>query len=373
MKFDPILTKAARLSKRGRYGEAIQILEPEVVRYHDSFRYYYILGVSCLYAGDYGGAFTYFKRARDIKMREPSVLLGLAILFLRRGETDRAVDLYLEVQEVDPKNRQARRALETIRRYGDPETLQSWLESGKLKKLFPPLPDAPLSWDQIAIPAAGILILGAIAISLVSVIGQKTGKRSERSGFSATALVREEQSEPVQIGGSYRYILTRKQVLDTYEKARTLFTEYRDEAAKVEINLLLESNASESIKNKARLLLSYTNTPGFDSLKDRFAYSSVAADPYLYRGCYVIWRGMATNLDSLENLTSFDLLVGYDTRSTLEGIVPVVFDFSVPVDLERPLEVLGQVVPAAAGDGLGPAVRLEAIALHQSGSLRNGR
>jgi hypothetical protein len=61
---------------------------------------------------------------------------------------------------------------------------------------------------------------------------------------------------------------------------------------------------------------------------------------------------------------SFDLLVGYDTRKVLEGIVPVNFDFSETVDPERPLEVLGRIVPISASGGEG--VRLEGVALHQA-------
>jgi hypothetical protein len=64
-------------------------------------------------------------------------------------------------------------------------------------------------------------------------------------------------------------------------------------------------------------------------------------------------------------------LVGYDTRSALEGIVPVEFDFSIPVDLERPLEILGKVIPASSAaersGNQGMGIILEGIAIHQSG------
>ncbi len=366
IKLDPILTKAARLTKRRQYGAAIQMLEPEVVRYHDSFRYYYILGVSCLYVGDFSGAFTYFKRARDIKMRDPSVLLGMAVLYLRRGETARAIDFYLEVQELDPENVQARRALDIIRKHGDPESLTIWIESGKLNKLYPPLPRVPLSWDQVLIPAAGVVVIISLGLGIFFKL-QNPGT-PERSGFDLTSLEREDRAEPVQVGGSYRYVLTRQQVLDTYEKARKLFTERRDEACKVELNRILESNASESIKNKARVLISYTDVPGFDTLKDRYSYSGVYREPWLYRDCYVIWRGMAANVNMPEKGTTFQLLVGYDTKSALEGIVPVEFDISIPVDLERPLEVLGKVIPASSSESQGMGIILEGIAIHQSGN-----
>ncbi len=363
-KLDPILTKAARFLKRGQYGAAIQILEPEVVRYHDSFRYYYILALSCLYIGDFSGAFTYFKRARDIKMRDPSVLLGMAVLYLRRGETARAIDFYLEVQELDPENAKARRALGIIKKHGDPEHLEEWIAGGRLTKLYPPLPKVPLSADQIIIPVAGLLVLAALGFGIFFKLNNPGVPK--RSGFDLANLESEDRAEPVEVGGLYRYVLTRQQVLDGYEKALKLFTDRRDEASKVELNRLLESNASESIKNKARILISYTDVPGFDNLKDRYSYSEVYREPWLYRDCYVIWRGMAANVALLEKGTSFQLLVGFDTRSALEGIVPVEFDISVPVELDRPLEILGKVVPASGNGSQGQGIILEGIAVHQS-------
>jgi tetratricopeptide (TPR) repeat protein len=370
MKLDPVLTRAARLARRRKYGEAIDTLLPEVVRYHDSFRYHYIMGVCCLYSGDFSGAFDYFKRARDIKMRDPPVLLGLAALFLRRGQTDRALDLYLEVQDLDRDNRTARRALGILRKYGG-EELSDWMDAGKLSRLYPPLPRTASSWNRIVLPLAGILAALIVAGGILARSRYGAADRSQRGGLESSALEREERNSPVETGGSYRYILTRKQVLDTYAEGRERFAEGRDEAAKAALNRILESNASEPVKTKARILLSYTEIPGFDTLKDRYSYQEVKADPPLYRDCYVIWRGMAANVEQLDRGVLLDLLVGYDTRTTLLGTVPVRFDISVAVDPERPLEILGRVIPVlSAGE---ESLRLEGIAVHQAASLGSGR
>jgi tetratricopeptide (TPR) repeat protein len=368
MKLDPILTRAARLARRRKYGEAIDTLLPEVVRYHDSFRYHYIMGACCLHSGDFSGAFDYFKRARDIKMRDPLVLLGLAALFLRRGQTDRALDLYLEVQDLDRNNSTVRRALGVIRKYSG-EDLSDWVDSGKLPRLYPPLPRAAPSWNRIILLLAGFLAAFIIAGGIVA--GDRAANRSPRNGLELSVLEREERNNPVETGGSYRYILSRKQVLDAYAEGRKRFAEGRDEAAKLALNRVLESNASEPVKNKARLLLSYTEPPGFDTLKDRYSYQEVRADPFLYRDCYVLWRGMAANVEQLDQGVLLDFLVGYDTRTTLLGTVPVRFAVSVAVDPERPLEILGRIIPeVSAGQ---EHIRLEGIAVHQAASLESGR
>jgi hypothetical protein len=290
----------------------------------------------------------------------------MALLFLRRGEISRAVDLYLEIQDVDPENPRAREALNIIRKYGDPDTIKGMLESGRLKKIFPPLPGVPFSPARILLPFAALLAVSVAAFVIIAAANGAFRKTPSRGGAEETLLEKSETSQPVQTGGSYRYVLTSRQVLDNYEKARRLFLDYRDEAAKVELNRLIESNASEGIKNKARLLMGYTNTPGFDTLKDRYSYAEVSVDPILYRDCFVIWRGMAANLDSQEQSSSFDLLVGYDTRSAMEGIVPVHFSFAVSLTTAQPLEVLGRVVPASGSGDSRIIIRLEGTAIHQA-------
>ncbi|GAB1482812.1 hypothetical protein MASR2M78_16280 [Treponema sp.] len=367
MKDDPILTKASDFASRRRFDDAIRLLEPEVVRYHDSFRYYYILGLSCLWAGDSGGALTYFRRAREIKMRESGVLLGLAALHLRRGETDKALDLYLDILDKDPKNKKASRALEVVRKNGDSEALSSYLETGKLRHLYPPLPRRSTKPLAILLGSAVLLAVASLSALLVKgIIPSPFAAKYTRTFLESSSLSTDERSAPVHIGGSYRYVLSAQEVIASYETAQRLFQAFRDEAAKVELNRILESNASASVKVRARTLIAYAVVPGFDTLKDRFSYATVIKEPLLYRDCHIIWRGMAANLKLGEKSTSFDLLVGYDTQSSLEGIVPVRFDFALSVDQERPLEVLARVLPSSSSSN--PLV-LQGLALHQAATL----
>jgi tetratricopeptide (TPR) repeat protein len=377
MRLDPILTKAIRLARRRNFEGAIKTLEVEGAnRYHGIFRYYYILAVSCLHIKDFNGALEYFRLARKVKAKEPQALLGLGVLYLRRGETVEALDYYLEVQDLDPKNRIASRALKIIRKYGGQERLSDWLESGELHKLYPPLPKLPLGprhfFLSLTVLFGILLILGFFLIQFrVIELPSFLPVRESRAGMTVTALEREDRERPVETGGSYRYILTRSQVLEIYDRALSLFTEKRDEAARYNLNRLLESNASEGIKNKCRLISSYLETPGFDTFKrrDNFSYSEVIRDPFLYRDCHVIWQGMATNVENLPGQTVFDFLVGYETRRTMEGIVRVVFEQAAAINPEKPLEVLGRIVPVSGEGSANFNIELRVVAIHQSGLL----
>jgi hypothetical protein len=369
MKLDPILTRASRLARSGKYETAIRTLEPEVNRYHGSFYYYYILGSSCLRTGDFGGALTYFRLAHETKMREPLAILGLAVLFLRRGETERAVDFYLDILETDHNNRIARKAMKVIRRQAGTDNFSSWLETGKLPSLYPPIPFPGFSVKEIMGACAVLLAVCLLTLGClirVKVLPNPFIAKSSREGASAFTLSREERMAPVQTGGSYRYELSRIQVVDTYEKAHSQFTAFRDEAARINLNRILESNAAEEIKNRARIIISYMEPPGFDTFKrgDNVSYGDAEKDPLLYNEVHVIWKGMASNILSNDSGTSFDFLVGYDTRKVLEGIVPVVFRYAVPLNPEQPVEVLGRILPDPNG-----TIRLEGIAIYQSGNL----
>ncbi len=361
-KEDPVLGKATRLIARHRWGDAISLLEPEIIRYRDSFKYYYILGYACLRSGDWGGSSTYFKRASEIRMRDPDVLFAMAAGFLRRGETDRAIERYLEILEYDPKNRRSKRALSLLRKYSALGSEDSPLDLPGGEKFLPPPPEVP----SHLIPGAVISVVAVLVLGGALTFAYRSGlfqTQNPRAGIQDLSLSAEEKKNAVELGGAYRYILSEKDVLDTFERAQRLFLDYRDQAALVELNRILGANASAAIKRKARLLAEQAQAPSFSEIKDPFTYSQVRADPLLYQGCYVLWPGMAANLVSGEDATSFDLLVGYDKKTALEGVVPVRFPFAVPVSLERPLEVLGKI------DSNGQGFSIIGSTLHQSGAL----
>jgi hypothetical protein len=372
MKLDPILTRASRLARAGKHGAAIRVLEPEVNRYHGSFRYYYLLGVCCLHISDFGGALTWFRLARDAKSRDPLARLGLAALYLRRGETEKAVDYYLEVLETEPKNKIAKKALAIIRRYAGADTFSAWLESGRLPALYPPVPSAGFALRMVFIPLAvfAAALLAACGVLLkIRMLPNPLYPHGNRGGDAQFGLIWEERSAPVESGGSYRYKLTREEAVDAYDKAHSLFTTFHDEAAKINLNRILESNASEGLKTRARTLRTFMEVPGFDNFKrgDNVSFDEVEQDPPLYRDVYVIWRGTAANIEIDGNTTVFDLMVDYDTGVIMKGPVRVVFDRAVQVIAGRPLEVLGKIVPVSSDQR--ETLLLEGSAIHQSGKL----
>jgi len=367
MKLDPLLSKAARLAKKRDYEGALKILQDEEDRYSGSFKYYYLYAVICLHSGGFVDAIDNFRFAERIKLKDPSTMLGLAVYHLKHLNTVKAVDYYLDVLETDPKNKTAKNALAIIRKHSDAEALSDWITPEKLAKLYPPIPSPSVN------PKTILTVTAVLAVAFIVVFGITSGIKAHQRNQRQTAdliLSSQERNAPIEAGGLYMYILSRDQAVSLYETALSLFTSYRDEAAKKNINKILASNASEALKNRARQMLEYTEVPGFDNFKkqDNPSFSDVENEPVLYRDVHVIWRGMATNVNVTDEGTSFVFLVGYDTRTTLEGTISVVFNKPVAINSERPLEVLGKIALSGAS-GASFNIRLEGVAVHQSGRL----
>ena len=371
-----ILEQAKKQFAKGNYQQVINLLEPHVTQYiassytkdimynasfNKSFPFYLYLGLACLHVGDIGGAVDYLTCARRIKMTDPDLLCAQAVLFLRRGDTARAIDYYLEAVEYNPNHELARSGLEFIRTHNTPESIGEAVQSGEIKKFYP-RPGLHTYMKRRLIIFAGIAAATLITLTAVLVLVKfpLPIRNNNRADLSALTLVSDEKARPIDTSGTYHYTLSEKEVLAAYRNAQKYFQDSRDNLAQIEVNRILSSNAAHSIKQKARLLMDYFATPGFDTVRDILPYSDVRADIPLYLDCWTIWSGVATNVQSDGENTSFDLLVGYGDRIQLEGIVPIFCNFSVRIDSERPIEVLGKIQQR------GGILFLKASGIHQS-------
>jgi tetratricopeptide (TPR) repeat protein len=355
-----VLDRAERLFNSARHAELISLLEPQVPVYRDSARFYYLLGASCLRTGDIGGAATYLKRAESLAPLDIDVLLALSALEVRRGDSKKAVDGYLRVLELKPGERRAIRGLNILRTEGGPEGLAALVSSGRIQSLYPGAGSLrPLFRGALRLIPA-ILIAAAVGFGLYRAAQGISVSRRTRPEVAAVSLSSAERNSPVTTSGSFRYALTEAEVISSFEKAKRYFQDYRDNAAVIEINRILGSNASSQIKAKAATLKNFVGKPDFRTVKDVPAFSEVASDPWLYDGCSVVWKGMAANVQERGGVVSFDFLVGYHEKNRLEGIAKArIAEAAVPLD--RPLELLATLSTS------GGTVFLEGSAIHELG------
>ena len=339
------IDRALYLMRCRDFSNAIQTLNEKREVYEESFDFNYTLGLAFLYVGDTGSAAQCFDEARKIKINDENLLLAQAAIHLRRGNTDRAVQYYLDVLDLNPENAQAKRGLEFVRLHGDYEEICRWVDDGRIEILYPQLGVNPKKIRALALALCCGVAVGILAVRL----WPRDFSKSGRADLSSLVLTAADGSNA-------------REIKKSYNKALEYFDARRDNAAQLEVNKVLNSEASTGLKQKARSLMSYFEAPGFDSLKDNFSYEEVAAQSALYLDCYVDWSGRASNVQQGENSLAFDLLVGYEDMKDLKGVVRVYFDFlpSGGLDTEKPVRVLGKI------DVDGKSVVLKGRSLYQS-------
>ena len=337
------LEKAKKLLRKRQFSSVVKLLEPLLFDFRDSFQYFYTLGLACLYLGDVGGAETYFKKARQIKMNDVNLILAQACLFLRKGSVDRALEYCLDALELESDNRYALRFLARIRKKGDKDRMIEWAHDGRIKVFYPPLGLHPSIIPGI-ITILLLLTAGTIIFANSKSILGLNGNRADISDLNLTYDDRSDLLEKDLSSSVYTYILTKSQVEQSFSKAQTEFQRFNDNAAQLEINRILNSNAAVSVKQKARELMTYLAEPSFDSIKNSFSYTDVSKEPVLYTDCWVLWSGRVSNITVTDTITRCSLLIGYEDMKNIEGIVPLQLPSSILIDPEKPVSVLAKII-----------------------------
>lgn len=329
--------------RRRRFATAIKRLEAKKDIYDENFEYYLTLGIACLYVGDIGASSSYFQLARRIKLTDTRLLLGQAAIFLRRGDTARALQYYLEIKENDPLNKTADNAMEFIRVHGNYDTICRWVDTGRIEQFYPPLGSNPDRLTLLAI-AGTAFVLGVVFTFIFFPRGQQyTGPRADLTKLELSSEEKSDAKEKDLSTQSYAFVLSSKEINKRYNNALQYFQNHRDNAAQVEVNMILNSDASVAVKKKARLLMGYFEIPDFDTITDVPSFGDVAANPALYLDCWVNWGGKISNAVTYEDGSyTCDLLVGDEALSKYEGTVRVHFESAPVVDGSRAVKILGK-------------------------------
>ena len=332
--------KARRLYRLRRYPELISYLEPQVFMYRESYAYYYLLGMSCLHTGDYAGAYSYLRRALDIDERVEAMLALVAVPLRRRNE-DQALRTYLDVLDLEPRNRKARRALQWLSSLDAHEKDVEWLEYGRINGIL------PSRGFYVPRPVFFVVILLALGVAgffglspFLQWVERWTGGEP-REGIELLSITSEDV-RVVESATTQAYELSERELNQLFQRIGDLFNDGQDNLVRRELNRLRLSNATPALKARAELVRDYLNTPDFSNFANNASYQEVVTEPALYQGVFVRWRGRVANLEVSDDRIQFDLLVGYESRQVLDGIVPASLDFAVLVENDQAVEVVGQ-------------------------------
>ena len=355
-----IISQGRRLLAYKKYNEVIRLLEPHVLEYKDSFSFHFYIGLAFLNLGEMANAKDYFSVARKLKPNDVDLMAATAAMYLRRSDTRKAVEYYLRILSIRPSYTLAKKGLDCIKKYDSAEAMGDFIRTEKIKSLYP-MPRI-IEFYKKYIKIGVVLIVSLILGIAISLFVSSLFKPAEREDITALNLDSAENKKSIDMEGVYKEVLTHAEVLSAYSKAQNHFQTFHDNLAQVEINRVLNSNATFSIKQKATGLESLLKEPRVDTIRDIFSLKEVEVKPYLYDKCYVLWKGMPTNVQKTENNLKFKLLVGYDTKQTLEGTINVLCDFVNDVDVDKVISVLGQLQVTEDNE-----MYLKGITIYQTG------
>ncbi len=354
--FHSTLDTAKYLIKRRKFDMAIRFLESCEETYDGDFDYYVTAGIAYLYADVPGKATSSFRKAREIRINNSNLLLGQAAIFLRHGETDKAIEYYLNVLEIDPNNITAKEAMAFIKNHGDFSTICRWVDSGDIKRFYPPLGVNPNAVRNVILLGVFLGILFSVSFTVYS--NRMRVKKNLTALERKFELSEDEIKNPILLNTQdveFEFNMKAKDVTESFDDLKHYFAEGRDNLCQVEINRILNSNTTPSIKQKVLEIQSLLKEATFNSLKDNFPYLQVVQNPALYIDCYVIWDGSITNEgQNLDGSWKCDLLVNYipeEKRNQLDGTVSVFFETAPnpPLNSERSVKFLGKVTSDGAG------------------------
>ena len=202
-----VLSIAWKYMRRRKFATAIKLLETRLETYEENFEYYILLGTACLYVGDIGAASTYFQLARRIKLTDVRLLLAQAAIFLRRGDTARALQYYLEIKENEPGNKIAANAMEFIRVHGDYDTICRWVDTGRIEQFYPQLGSNPDKIAMLIIPIVTCILGCVVAFNVIPRGQQFSGPRADLTKLELTVDEKSDAKEKDMTTQSYKFVL----------------------------------------------------------------------------------------------------------------------------------------------------------------------
>ncbi len=346
---DEIQKKALRYLKKRDFSTLSYFLTAKVPLFGNHAELYYYLGLAQYYLKNFKSAEDYFKSGMEYDTEHVEIRLAAAATALRQRNNGQAVHLWLNVLDIDPDNKKARKGLNLLRKKGNPTDLARFIRKGSIKQLEPTLPSYITLFDIMLILLGCILVSGTIFLGIklsenffMPNASLPSGK-ANRAGAEAYTLSSVKKKDYIQKEGEFLIQLTPKEIHEIITQAKNDFNNYKDNKVRFNLNRIKYSNAAAAVKAQASVLFATLEKPNFTNLDTNYTYREVFSDPIMYTDVYVHWRGKVQDVQFTPEAITFRLLVGYDDEKVLEGAVPVKVPFETFIDPILPTEILGQV------------------------------
>lgn len=337
MQSEKYLHNGIKSLKKKDFLEAINNLE-EYISYNDTnYLGYYYLGLAYIFRELYDEAYKYILKAYELNEYDFNTINTLAFLNLKFNNVDEAVNYWLDILDIDKKNHIAKRNLEKVKKCSNIDKLVSSVYPDefinfKVKKnirLNIRFPKFRLKYLKICIPviiAAGITLLIYKLIVTRDNIKIKKFDIPSKKNFQSVDLPDMEKDYIIDknIKKSI-FNLKPGEIKKLFYNTKKFIQRQSYNKAIININKILHSNAGIIIKERFKILKSFTRTRETFQLKDNISYSTLMNLPLLYEDIQVVWKGKIEDIKSDEDTqtTMFNLFVKENKQSI--GMAKVIF------------------------------------------------
>jgi tetratricopeptide (TPR) repeat protein len=358
------LEKALKEFKRGRYSVVINTLEPQVLIYNENYKFFYILGMSSFFTGDWGGAYAYLKKADRLNSNNLFIKLAFAAVALKRGLIKKSLDTYLQILETEPGNRYALKGLNKIKSMENPEVESAGLKESDIYKLVP-------EKKRKKTASRVNTVFGVVTALLICVLaGSALGYyRFKENSDSLTQRAVPFSGDKIKVFSDFsadsEKVFSDDEIRKYYNLSVRYFSQQKDNLARIEFNRLLHANISEEVRNRIKSMISLIPEPDFSVEITNIDYDLIfdkkePLTPYLYDKIYVKWKGRIANVDVDDDEIRFKFLVGYHDKKIIKGTVGASIAFSENLDVNFSYELLARIDVVSDKE-----IKLKVLALHK--------
>lgn len=344
MKFQEHFNNGLKSFKKGDFLTAILNFE-ECLNYDpNDFLVHYYLGLVHIYRKNYDTAFKFIKTAYQLNNEDVNVINALAFLSLKNGNTQEAINFWVEALEIEPKNIIIKKNLEHLKKSKD---IKKLIESASPEEFirFKIRHELKININKL-LPTKKFVYIGSISLVSLALITIFVNifKQKKPEKQNSEIFITQKENIPYSIEEIFLpdneedYIqrdiekalfkYTKSDVKYLFSQCKKYLKEKRYNSAIIIINKVMHSNLSYIVKQKFALLKFFITPPSKFEIKDNILYSDIINFPSIYEGTYILWTGIVNDIKIDETKTQFRFIVKEDEGSI--GITEVYFEKILP-------------------------------------------
>lgn len=356
-RFRIALSKFRGKNRKQFYPEIINLLTGYVQNHPDHLAAVRMLAFALAETGQFRDSHHYYQHVLRANKNDTEALNAVAFLELENGGTESSVNYLLDAIYVDDKNQRLKKNLESLKKIKDAKLFFSMTKPSDFifidlpkesyySQLTGKLLELPSTTNgRIALAAAAVLIaiflIYLVYPAYVSWMENYRFSRSIGSG-KVTHITIQDVERLVQEREKYNLKLSEDQIREKFSMARTFLEEKRRNQAVILINELLNSNASDAIKERVGMLREFIPDPDPRQIDFNPDVREVIKTPFIYENVSLRWEGTAANLEhKARTETVFDLLIDFVDKATVQGIAETHFEGFKDIESGQKFTVFG--------------------------------